>query len=107
MMELIRATRIPQLGVAAAAALRAKATHAAAGRGLLLVADQGVASATNFLTTIMIGRACLPEELGLYSLAFSLSIVLMTVPWFCSVAARMISTQVSTISRARRSPMTS
>src|SRR6266403_617406 len=33
--------------------------------------------------------------------------VLMTVPWRCSVAVRITSMQIATISRARRSPMVS
>ena len=41
------------------------------------MADQGVASATNFLTGVIIARACTKEELGLYMLGFSL-ISLMT-----------------------------
>ena len=38
----------------------------------LSLADQGIASATNFLTGIIIARACSKDELGLYMLGFSL-----------------------------------
>ena len=44
--------------------------HSAAGDPFL--ADQGVSSATNFLTGVIIARACSKEELGLYMLGFSL-----------------------------------
>ena len=79
--------------ITAAHAVGAKPT-AAAGRGLSLLgqvlssetalhqsiislADQAVASVTNFLTGVIIARACSKEELGLYMLGFSL-ILLMT-----------------------------
>jgi len=50
-----------------------KALH----QGIISLADQAVASATNFATGIIIARACSKEELGLYMLGFSL-IFLMT-----------------------------
>jgi O-antigen/teichoic acid export membrane protein len=50
-----------------------KALH----QGIVSLADQAVASATNFLTGVIIARACSKEELGLYMLGFSL-ILLMT-----------------------------
>ncbi len=46
-------------------------------QGIISLADQAVASATNFATGIIIARACSKEELGLYMLGFSL-ILLMT-----------------------------
>jgi O-antigen/teichoic acid export membrane protein len=46
-------------------------------QGALSLIDQGVASATNFLTGVIIARACSKEELGLYMLGFSL-ILLVT-----------------------------
>jgi O-antigen/teichoic acid export membrane protein len=46
-------------------------------QGILSLADQGVVSATNFLTGVIIARACSKEELGLYMLGFSL-ILLVT-----------------------------
>jgi O-antigen/teichoic acid export membrane protein len=45
--------------------------------GIVSLADQAVASATNFLTGVIIARACSKEQLGLYTLGFSL-ILLMT-----------------------------
>lgn len=50
---------------------------AAARQGALSLVDQGVASGTNFLTGVIIARACSKEELGLYMLGFSL-ILLVT-----------------------------
>lgn len=46
-------------------------------QGILSLADQAVASATNFLTGVIIGRAGSKEELGLYMLGLSL-ILFMT-----------------------------
>ena len=43
-----------------------------AGKALATIADQGVVSAGNFATTIIIGRACVKEEMGLYLLGFSI-----------------------------------
>ena len=40
-------------------------------QGFFSLADQAVASATNFLTGIIIARSCSKEELGLYMLGFS------------------------------------
>jgi O-antigen/teichoic acid export membrane protein len=50
-----------------------KALH----QGIVSLADQAVASATNFVTGVIIARACSKEEFGLYMLGFSL-ILLMT-----------------------------
>jgi O-antigen/teichoic acid export membrane protein len=46
-------------------------------QGILSLADQAVASATNFATGIIIARTCSKEELGLYMLGFSV-ILLVT-----------------------------
>ena len=43
----------------------------------IALADQLVASATTLLTGIIIGRACTPAEFGLYTLAFSIVLVLV------------------------------
>ena len=40
--------------------------------GMLTLADQAVASTTNFLTGVIIGRACTKEEFGLYMLGFTI-----------------------------------
>ena len=79
MMELIRST-FPSVRPAWAAALWARLAGGFAGRGAALLMDQAVSSGTNFLTTILIGRACLPDELGLYSLGFTLAMTLMNIP---------------------------
>lgn len=49
-----------------------------AGTHALSLADQAVVSATNFLTTILIGRWCGAEALGVYAIGFSL-----TMAWIC------------------------
>lgn len=41
-------------------------------KGMVALVDQGVVSATNFLTGVIIGRACTKEEFGLYMLGFSI-----------------------------------
>lgn len=56
---------------------RSLRTHLKQG-GLGLV-DQAIASATQFLTTVMIGRLCGREELGLFSMAFSFFVILLGV----------------------------
>ena len=40
--------------------------------GLVTLADQAVVSLTNFSTSLIIGRSCSKEELGLYVLAWTL-----------------------------------
>lgn len=46
-------------------------------QGILSLADQGIVSATNFVTGIIIARTCSQAELGLYTLGFSV-ILLVT-----------------------------
>lgn len=41
-------------------------------KGWFTLANQGVVSATNFLTGVLIGRFCTKEEFGLYMLGFSI-----------------------------------
>jgi O-antigen/teichoic acid export membrane protein len=48
----------------------------AAWRGFLSVLDQGVFSGTNFATSVIIGRLCSRETLGVYSLALSVVFIL-------------------------------
>jgi O-antigen/teichoic acid export membrane protein len=48
-------------------------------RGPLAILDQAILSGTSFLTTVLIGRAAGPEELGLYSLGFTLSVLILIV----------------------------
>jgi len=45
-------------------------------KGTLALIDQLVVSGTNFLTTVIVGRACGADELGIYALGFTL--VLLT-----------------------------
>lgn len=42
----------------------------------LSLVDQAIVSATSFLTTLVIGRICGAEELGIYSLAFTLVVLI-------------------------------
>jgi O-antigen/teichoic acid export membrane protein len=44
--------------------------------GFLVMSDQAVVSIANFTTTLIIGRICLQEELGLYALGFTLILYL-------------------------------
>jgi O-antigen/teichoic acid export membrane protein len=46
-------------------------------KGLGAIVDQTLVSATNFLTTVIIGRAAGQDELGAYTLAFSMTLVLV------------------------------
>jgi O-antigen/teichoic acid export membrane protein len=50
----------------------------ATGKHALALVDQTAVSGTSFLTTVLVGRWCGAEELGVYSLAFSLA-----VAWGC------------------------
>jgi O-antigen/teichoic acid export membrane protein len=52
---------------------------AAARKGGITLADQSLVSGTNFLTTVLIGRLCGPAELGIYSVSFTLVVVLGTM----------------------------
>jgi O-antigen/teichoic acid export membrane protein len=47
--------------------------------GLITVADQGIVSITNFLTGVILGRACAKEEFGLYMLGFSIVFFMMNL----------------------------
>src|SRR5687768_6796463 len=49
-------------------------TRAALHKGLALV-DQAVISATSFVATLLVGRAGGPDELGVYSLGFTILLV--------------------------------
>jgi len=51
----------------------------ATGKGVIALTDQAVASTTNFLTGVIIGRACAKEEFGLYMLGFSLVLFMMNL----------------------------
>lgn len=43
-------------------------------KSILALVDQAVVSGTNFLTTVLIGRMCVKEELGIYALGFSIAV---------------------------------
>ena len=60
--EAAKASSIPRLR----SVWDAWRTHA------LALADQTIVSGASFLTTVMIGRSCLPSELGVYSMGVSL-----------------------------------
>lgn len=48
------------------------------GQSFLVLGDQAIASANNFLTSVIIGRVCSQDEFGLYTLGFSISIFAAT-----------------------------
>lgn len=48
-------------------------------KGFITLADQTVVSGTNFLTGVIIGRACTKEEFGLYMLGFSIVLFAMNL----------------------------
>jgi O-antigen/teichoic acid export membrane protein len=62
--------------------LWARLAGSASGEHTLALLDQAVVSGTSFLTTILIGRWCGAEELGIYALGFSL-----LVSWACAQEA--------------------
>src|ERR1051325_9795543 len=47
--------------------------------GAIAIIDQGVASASTFLASVIVGRACGSTELGIYSLAFTLMLLCFAV----------------------------
>jgi len=47
--------------------------------GIITISSQAVNSATNFLTGVIIGRACGKEQFGLYMLGFSIVLFVMNV----------------------------
>jgi O-antigen/teichoic acid export membrane protein len=56
--------------------LRALSPETALHQSVISLADQAVVSFTNFLTALIIARACSKEELGLYMLGFSLILLI-------------------------------
>lgn len=48
-------------------------------KGMVTLADQAVASATNFLTGVIVGRACTKEEFGLYMLGLTIILYVTNV----------------------------
>ena len=54
--------------------------HKSVGGGqVIAVADQGIVSAVNFLTTVLVGRSGGPGQLGVYSLGFSILLLVLSV----------------------------
>ncbi len=75
---LVQESEAPQGGPAGPAP-RLGGLFALAGKGSMSIVDQAVVSATNFLTTILIGRVCGPRELGVYSLGFTIVMLMIAV----------------------------
>ena len=63
----------------AAPALKRTGWFAVARGGALAVLDQAVVSGTNFLTVVLVGRACGQEELGYYSLGVTILVLLASI----------------------------
>ncbi len=59
-------------GQRGASALRGFLAQMVTGKGVLTFIDQAVFSGTTFLTTAIIGRVCTKEQLGLFTLGFTL-----------------------------------
>ncbi len=70
--------------------------------GLLSLADQFVASLTNFLTGVIIGRTCAQEEFGLYMLCFSTILLVADVQMSLISAPYMVFSQRLTGKRLAR-----
>ncbi len=51
-------------------------TGATARKGILALADQALVSGTSFLMAVLLGRFCGPRELGIYSLGFTVIVLL-------------------------------
>ncbi len=69
-------------------------------KGVIALCDQGVVSATNFATAMIVGRVCGKAELGVYTLAWTI-VALLT-----GISATMITTPYTVFSprlgRSRR-----
>lgn len=55
-------------------------------KGVLAVADQAIVSGTNLATTVVIGRVAGAAELGIYSLAFTLLVLITSVQYATATA---------------------
>jgi len=59
------------------AARRSRETFGATARkGTVALVDQAVVSGTRFFTTVVVGRMCGPDELGIYSLGFTIVVLI-------------------------------
>lgn len=52
---------------------------ATARKAVVALADQVIVSGGSFFTTVLIGRLCGPRDLGVYSLAFAIVVMLYTI----------------------------
>ena len=52
---------------------------ATARKSAMALADQAVVSGTNFLTAVIVGRICGPDELGIFSLGFAFVVLMIGV----------------------------
>lgn len=59
-------------------------------RAVLTIADQGVVSAANFAATIIVGRFCSKEELGIYALGFTLVLLAQNTQQSLVTSAYMV-----------------
>lgn len=59
--------------------LAAKIFQPSVRQALVTLVDQGFCSVTNFLTGVLLARACSKEEYGLYVLSFTLLVVVMDI----------------------------
>jgi O-antigen/teichoic acid export membrane protein/thymidylate kinase len=57
----------------------ARLRHGVSNKDALAVLDQAVVSGTSFVTTVLVGRWCGADELGVYSLGFTLLVAWVTV----------------------------
>src|ERR1043165_1145601 len=55
--------------------------------GAIAIIDQGVASASTFVASVIVGRTCGSTELGIYSLAFTLMLLCFAVQDALVIAA--------------------
>lgn len=59
-------------------------------RAALTIADQGIVSAANFAATIIVGRFCSKEELGIYALGFTLVLLAQNTQQSLVTSAYMV-----------------
>ena len=59
-------------------------------KGVITLADQAVVSAANFLTGVIIGRACTKEEFGLFMLGFSIWLFVMSLQTWLILTPYMV-----------------
>lgn len=62
----------------------------AAGKALVTILDQGVVSATNFFTSIIIARTCTKDEFGLYMLGLTIAVLAMNTQNSLITSAYMV-----------------